>query len=319
MLTRRKILPVFQSLAAGYWGGLPHREQLRRRSDLASQRPIYGYVGPGDIIRGASWWGGLRAYNAAYAAAGGKAVTVRRASDNAMMDIGVLASGDLDTASAAAFCSGTTCAVTQIWDQTGNGNHAVSGTSFQQPSPPLPFPLVFNAKGALPAMHGDGYATVLQTAETVSFGNGYPFMSMVAASDGQHLGALLAQRARHARTFSNYSWDNNLRTAHMYLGGSSFLTVPSAPNVWHAASGYCGNNAPSVMNMDGVETQGAPSGAVNGTADTGTQGSILVGTPGGGEHFYGYFTEVGVWASNPTTPALRAALQANQKAYWGTI
>ena len=56
------------------------------------------YVGPGDIVSGATAWYGLRAYSAAIAATGTqKAINIRRASDNTTKDILIRKSGNLDT------------------------------------------------------------------------------------------------------------------------------------------------------------------------------------------------------------------------------
>ncbi len=51
------------------------------------------YTGPGDIVSGAGAWYGLRAYNAAQAAANAKSVNLRRASDNATCDFAVSSLG----------------------------------------------------------------------------------------------------------------------------------------------------------------------------------------------------------------------------------
>lgn len=64
------------------------------------------YQGPGDIVAGATAWYGLRGYSAAYAATGtGKAVNVRRASDNTTSDIVILTNGNLDIATANTFAT----------------------------------------------------------------------------------------------------------------------------------------------------------------------------------------------------------------------
>jgi hypothetical protein len=69
------------------------------------------YVGPGDYVPGASFWCGLRGYSNATANTP-KAINVRRSSDNATMDIGLI-NGTLDQATAATF-AGT--------DATGTGS-----------------------------------------------------------------------------------------------------------------------------------------------------------------------------------------------------
>ena len=61
------------------------------------------YIGPGDIVPGATFWHGLRAYNATYATGSNNALNVRRASDNATANIVILSNGNLDVATAATF------------------------------------------------------------------------------------------------------------------------------------------------------------------------------------------------------------------------
>ena len=61
---------------------------------------------------------------ALYAAYNGSLYQVRRASDNATSNIGVLSAGGYANAAAQdSFCSGTTCVITVIYDQSGRGNN----------------------------------------------------------------------------------------------------------------------------------------------------------------------------------------------------
>ncbi|MGA5037005.1 arabinofuranosidase catalytic domain-containing protein [Streptomyces capoamus] len=61
---------------------------------------------------------------ALYATYNGPLYQVRRSSDNATRDIGVLSTGGYANASAQdSFCSGTTCVISVIYDQSGRGNH----------------------------------------------------------------------------------------------------------------------------------------------------------------------------------------------------
>src|ERR1700758_5441376 len=61
---------------------------------------------------------------ALYAAYDGPLYQVRRASDNATTDIYPLsAGGPADAATQNSFCSGTTCVITEIFDQSGDGNN----------------------------------------------------------------------------------------------------------------------------------------------------------------------------------------------------
>jgi hypothetical protein len=61
---------------------------------------------------------------ALYAAFSGNLYQVRRASDNTSADIAVVVpAGFANAAMQDAFCMGTSCVVTQIYDQSGHGNH----------------------------------------------------------------------------------------------------------------------------------------------------------------------------------------------------
>jgi hypothetical protein len=61
---------------------------------------------------------------ALYGAYAGNLYQLRRSSDGARRDIGVLAPGGVAAAAAQdAFCAGTTCVITVVYDQSGRGNH----------------------------------------------------------------------------------------------------------------------------------------------------------------------------------------------------
>src|SRR6266702_1312893 len=61
---------------------------------------------------------------ALYAAYNGPLYQVRRASDNATANISPLSAGGVANAPAQdSFCAGTTCVITEIFDQSGNGNN----------------------------------------------------------------------------------------------------------------------------------------------------------------------------------------------------
>lgn len=63
---------------------------------------------------------------ALFASYNGPLYQVRRASDSASQDIGVVSAGGVaDAAAQDSFCAGTTCAVTRVYDQSGGGNTLV--------------------------------------------------------------------------------------------------------------------------------------------------------------------------------------------------
>lgn len=137
------------------------------------------YTGPGDVVSSAIVWYGLRAYNASYAAAKGKAFNLRRASDNATCDFDVATSGTLGVSdsgcgtgvglSLAAFatqdatCTGTIASTTLTCASASSTPHAgstLTGAGLTQPS-------YITTCGAF--IGGAGTCT-LNAAQTVSVG-----------------------------------------------------------------------------------------------------------------------------------------------------
>ena len=84
-----------------------------------------GPTGPCDIYATAGQPCGAAhsTVRALYSAYGGPLYQVQRNSDHMTKDIMVTASGFADSTSQDQFCSGTTCTIPVIYDQSGNGNH----------------------------------------------------------------------------------------------------------------------------------------------------------------------------------------------------
>ncbi|OPG02368.1 alpha-L-arabinofuranosidase [Microbispora sp. GKU 823] len=75
---------------------------------------------------------------ALYANYNGPLYQVRRSSDNTTRDIGVLSPGGAaNAATQDSFCSGTSCVITKIYDQSGRGNHLTQAPpgGFSGPAP----------------------------------------------------------------------------------------------------------------------------------------------------------------------------------------
>ena len=89
------------------------------------------YEGPLDVVPGAAV--ALSAARLLRSSYTGAAINVRRASDNAVQDIGFDGDGELDRSALATFCAGTDGFVVRLYDQSGNGNDLVQGTTANQP------------------------------------------------------------------------------------------------------------------------------------------------------------------------------------------
>jgi non-reducing end alpha-L-arabinofuranosidase len=92
---------------------------------MSGQQNVAALTGPGDIYNSAGMTvvaahSTVRALFGSYA---GSLYQVRRASDSTTLDIGVISAGGFANAAAQdSFCSGTTCVITKIYDQSGHGN-----------------------------------------------------------------------------------------------------------------------------------------------------------------------------------------------------
>ncbi|MFC9281440.1 alpha-L-arabinofuranosidase B [Streptomyces collinus] len=107
------VLAVCASVAALVLGaGVP-------RAAAASARPCDVYAAAGTPCVAAH-----SLVRALYSSYGGSLYQVKRASDGASANIGVLATGGYANAAAQdSFCAGTTCVITEIYDQSARRNH----------------------------------------------------------------------------------------------------------------------------------------------------------------------------------------------------
>jgi hypothetical protein len=88
-------------------------------SAAAAQKPCDIYASGGTPCEAA--YSTTRAMFGSY---GGPLYQVRRASDNSTLNIGLASTGGVvNSAPQVSFCSGTTCTITQLYDQTQNGNN----------------------------------------------------------------------------------------------------------------------------------------------------------------------------------------------------
>lgn len=99
----------------------------------------------------------------------GSCIRIRRASNNNETDIGFDSDGILDAAAIATFCSGTTCFVRTVYDQSGNANNIVQTTTTRQPQI-YGSGAVFYRNG-LPTLRGNGTSTGMTFTQIVAEGD----------------------------------------------------------------------------------------------------------------------------------------------------
>lgn len=261
------------------------------------------YVGPGNVVPSALAWWGLRCYNNAKAGAS-QAINIRRASDSTTTDIGLTATCNLDVATATTFCASTTCFVTKVYDQTGNGRNIAQATAANQPQ------LILSCLGSLPCMRFDGVNDYL---DTTAFAQAQPFtVSDVATRTGNFttIGTLI--RGDNGTQFI-FRYAGAANQVHMYAGTSPAAKTAS-DSAWHAFN-VVFNGASSVLKVDATDnTVNAGTNGLTGGAQNLTVGTV----PGGGsEYFTGDLTEEGVWGSGFSATS-RTNMCNNQYTYWGT-
>ena len=104
---------------------LPARSVTSFVIDLKSETPVVTALGTCDIYQagGTPCVAAYSTTRALYGAYNGSLYQVRR-SDNSTKDIGVLAAGGIAEAAAQdAFCTGSSCTISKIYDQSGKANH----------------------------------------------------------------------------------------------------------------------------------------------------------------------------------------------------
>ncbi|MFC6593486.1 alpha-L-arabinofuranosidase B [Kitasatospora paranensis] len=128
---------------------------------------------------------------ALYGAYSGALYQVRRGSDNATRDIGVLSAGGYaDAAAQDAFCAGTTCLITVLYDQSGRGNSlsqapaggAASGPDNLAPATAAPVTVGGHAAYGVYVAAGTGY----RNNHTSGIATGDQPEGMYAIFDGTH-------------------------------------------------------------------------------------------------------------------------------------
>jgi hypothetical protein len=268
--------------------------------------------GPGDIVPGASVWYGLRAYNAAIAIAGTQAlVNVRQSSNSHTCDIIVSSSGGLgntancsssgDNGEAAATFCGSTCYVTEAYNQTGNGFNATQGTATQQPQ------LVFNCIGSLPCMNFVGSSSQQLWAHPAPSTIPQP----VSISAVFNIGAASLGRAIGCNGTNCPSLGSSATTNDCEMGGNGGgqILATCTQGTWNSVQGIA-NGSSSVL-------------VVNNSATTGTQsgewvGSYLgIGSQFSDDYFTGYWAQAGIWPG-AFTATQYGSLCHNDYVYWGT-
>lgn len=271
-----------------------------------------GYIGPGDIVSGAAAWYGMRAYSASYASSGGLAINVRNTVTNETCDVPVVAAGGLGNVencsgssagdSLATFCaeSSGTCAITEMYDQTGNGQNVTQATAANQPALNLSCinSLPCGVNGTTGALKTGTITALSQpvTYSAIAIRTGTPSFGEIIADDTTGAGISLQG---HSTTANQLQLNSNLTN----------FAFTAADNIWHSITGVV-NGASSSANVDGATTTGTTGTGAGKTARGLFASSTTASWPGD-------IAEGGVWNAALNSTQI-SNLCRNEQAYYGS-
>jgi Alpha-L-arabinofuranosidase B, catalytic/Putative Ig domain len=251
---------------------------------------------PLDLVPGAQAAYSLRRLRSTYK---GMAVNVRRASDNAVQDIGFVA-GEFDVASFNTFTAATTGFIAKWYDQSGNGRDALQATAANQPQiivagSPSGKTTARSASTSIGLVATVPAATTPNTLNAVAsrtgnFTNYNVFFSLGNVAPGLY--------------FSN-SADGGISLANINTDIISPVVVPDA---YHTVTGVM-NTVSSFVTVDGVTNVGSLSDHPGST----TLDLFSTNLSNG---FQGDMPEA-IYYSKVLSAGAIAALESNQAAYYG--
>jgi hypothetical protein len=229
---------------------------------------------------------------------------VRRASDNAELDIGFTGAGHLDTAAMLSHCAGTNGFVVTWYDQTGNGRNLTQATTGNQPQIVTSGALTMTLNGRS-GMSFDGTSDSLGATSWGAVAQPYT-RSIVATrrdTDGGHFINSIAgspNAANYSTTATNFA----------LFGGTGGTPIVTWNNAESGVFTTLFNDASSTIRKNGT---------VTGPATIGTNGfdGVRVGSIEGTSAFFGADAyEIIIFAASlPSADVV--TLERNQGAYYG--
>jgi hypothetical protein len=257
------------------------------------------FVGPGDVVSGATGWWGLRGYSAAYSTGSNPGVDLVDQAGANPITINILANGSLDVASISTWVAAhtvTTIKVTKLYDQTGSAHHLTQATLATMPV------LTLSALGSLPGLTFNG-----NEMEITSFTPPNVLsMSSVAKRTGNTAGLNVMITAQGNPILGFWSTANTIG----FNPSNGTLTLTAADNAFHAAQATA-NGTTATLYVDGATTSFASTSVTGGTGtyigDRGVSGGLALA---------GVWMEAGIWPS-VFSAGNASSMNSNQHSYWG--
>lgn len=259
---------------------------------IIAAAPAITYVGPGDVVSGATGWWGLRAYSAA--TIGVNAIRLREDGGNTQQDFVTTATG-LDLSAIAAFKGANNLFVVKIYDQVSTADFT-QATAGSQPA------FTLSAIGSLPAIDTTTISATMNATLAVGTAQPYTHSQVCLYNTNGDTFLIKDNGIRGIRTNESVTGDIGI------YSGATFNGVAMLKNAWHGVQCVF-NGASSDINIDGVVHTGNP-----GTDARGAVFELLSGF--GNFYWVGYLGEFGTWnAAFSGTDS--SNMNANQHTYWG--
>jgi hypothetical protein len=268
-------------------------------TDLWLEFKATTYLGPGDIVSGATRWCGLRAYM--LSTVGANAVRLRRDSDQVEQDFVTVTGGGLDLASITTFKGSANLFITKYYDQVGTNHYAQTSASQQAQ-------LILSGLGSLPiAVYTSAAISTYGTVSAVT--QAQPFtVSMVTRRTSNVTGNTQVIWANQPSNAIQVSFTPTANQLQFYA--NTLQNVNAADNVFHAIQSVF-NSTASDANIDGtVDTTDLGPGGQTGSA------SHIGSYDGSSFGMDGNILELGEWPV-AFTSTQSANMSANQHGYWG--
>ncbi len=201
----------------------------------------------------------------------GPDINIRRASDNAQVDIGFDSQGNMDAGAVAGFCAATTCLVTKWYDQSGNGISASQATAATQPQ--ITLALTPHSKPAIVF----GGTQWLESAGTWTSGAPATYAAY-AERTGNFAAINNIFGTPGSGSFGTPALDFTGSANRSGLQGQqATLSAAANDSVFHSLIGIA-NDVSSSLTVDGVTTSGSAA------STTTTAGVVTVAAQSGGHN-----------------------------------
>jgi hypothetical protein len=247
---------------------------------LASGGAPAGYVGPGDVVSGATAWWGFRAYNNAVALAGGNLVDIFGSNTGTTFTFVSKTDGTIELVAggAAAFLAanpGNTSVVVKVYDQTGNGHH-MTATGAQTP---------FWAVGSVGSYGATANFVPPKSLTATGFIQVQPFSYAGSFMFTSHSGvqSLLSDSTQVGFNFNT--------TPALALSAPTVLinSATLTDTIWYAVQGVYNGASSAVIVNSTVTTGNAGTNSIN-SAHT-----LSIGSDDFTEALTGFMGEMGMW------------------------